>query len=243
MTAIILIALGSIFILSGIYIYPKAAVAPKISDSAKLESAIDTAISDGLLTKNEKDTIRRIAADTALDPEKAIVDAERKLLALNIRAEAEVIDPGKRSGDDFEKYIVKKFDHRYFKIKNWAGDKYVNGRYAETTPQPDLQMEFNMKGESHLFAVECKWRKNDRNEGFEFASAAQLERYRKFEAEKGIPVFIAIGMGGEGGAPEQLFIIPLKRLKFNFITLSYLNDFEKNKDKMFFFDQEKGILR
>ena len=119
----------------------------------------------------------------------------------------------------------------------------MEGRYAETTPQPDLLMEFKLKEESTLFAVECKWRKNEKKEGFEFATEAQLERYIKYEAEKGIPVFVAIGMGGEGGNPERLFIIPLKRLKRNYITIDYLAKFEKKMDKKFFFDNEQGILR
>jgi NDP-sugar pyrophosphorylase family protein len=153
-----------------------------------------------------------------------------------------MIDQNKKSGDDFEKYIVKKFDRQYFKIKNWAGDKYVEGRYAETTPQPDLLMEFHLKGESYPFAVECKWRKNDRNESFEFASETQLERYRKFESEKKIPVFVVIGLGGEAAEPEHLYIIPLKRLKYNFITLEYLEQFKKNMETEFFFDKKTGDL-
>lgn len=53
---------------------------------------------------------------------------------------------------------------------------------------------------------------------------------------------IAIGMGGEGSDPKQLFIIPLKRLKYNRISIDYLKQFEMQIDKMFFFDKEQGIL-
>lgn len=243
MTAIFLIAIGSIFIIAGTVIYSKAPNSKKIPDTSRMESAVDTAIADGVLTKNERDTIRKIAVEVAIDPDKAITDAEGKMATLNIKAETAIIDQNKKSGDDFEKFVVQKFDKKYFNIENWAGDKYVDGRYAKSTPQPDLLIEFKLKGESYPFAVECKWRKNHKKDGFEFASEAQLERYRKFEAEKQIPVFVAIGLGGEGADPEHLYIIPLKRLKYNFITLDYLEQFKKNKEKKFFFDKETRILR
>jgi hypothetical protein len=243
MTATILILLGIILFITGVIMYAKAPEKPKAPDTSKLTFTVDAAIADGVLTKNEKTSIRRVATDTLLNPDQAILDAELKMAGLNIKPETEVIDQNKKSGNDFEKFIVQKFDKKYFHIKNWAGDKYIEGRYAETTPQPDLLMEFHLKGESYPFSVECKWRKNERNESFEFATNEQLDRYRKYETDHKIPVFVAIGMGGEGSNPKQLFIIPLKRLKYNKITLDYLKQFEKQIDKEFFFDKEDGILR
>lgn len=243
MTAIILITIGSILLISGVFMYAKAPERIKVPMASKLEFTVDAAIADGVLTKNEKTSIRKVATDESLDPDKSIIDAELKMAGLNIKPETEIIDQNKKNGDDFEKFVVQKFDKKYFSIENWAGDKYINGHYAKTTPQPDLLIEFKLKDESSLFAVECKWRKNERMDSFDFATEAQLERYRKFEAEKGIPVFVAIGIGGDGGNPEQLFIIPLKRLKYNHITIDYLKKFEKQIDKKFFFDKEQGILR
>jgi hypothetical protein len=242
MTATILIILGIILFITGVIMYAKAPEKLKVPDTSKLAFAVDAAIADGVLTKNEKASIRKVATDELLNPDQAILDAELKMAGLNIKAETEIIDYKKKSGNDFEKFIVQKFDKKYFIIKNWAGDKYVKGRYAETTPQPDLQMEFNLNGERSLFAVECKWRKTEKN-GFDFATEAQLKRYKKFEVEMGMPVFVAIGMGGEGGDPERLFIVPLKKIDNNYITIDYLKKFEKQIDKRFFFDKELGILR
>jgi hypothetical protein len=243
MTATILIILGIILFITGVIMYAKAPEKLKVPDTSKLAFTVDAAIADGVLTKNEKTSIRKIATDELLDPDQAILDAELKMAGLNIKPETEVIDQNKKSGNDFEKFIVQKFDKKYYIIKNWAGDKYVNGRFAETTPQPDLLIELKQKEGNKLFAVECKWRKNERNESFEFASNEQLDRYRKYETEHKIPVFVAIGMGGEGSDPKQLFIIPLKRLKYNKISIDYLKQFEMQIDKEFFFDKEQGILR
>jgi hypothetical protein len=246
MVAVSLIVVGVVFIIAGIVFFPKQHKLPDIPDipdAVRLEIAIDTAIADGVLTGNEIKAIRKIAQDNLSDADLAVQKAEERMAGMKIKAETAMIDQNTKSGDDFEKYIVKKFDRQYFRIKNWAGDKYVEGRYAETTPQPDLMMEFHLKGESYPFSVECKWRKNDRNESFEFASETQLERYRKFESEKKIPVFVVIGLGGEAAEPEHLYIIPLKRLKYNFITLEYLEQFKKNMETEFFFDKETGDLK
>lgn len=243
MTATILIILGIILFITGVIMYAKAPEKPKAPDTSKLAFTVDAAIADGVLTKNEKTSIRKVATDELLDPDQAILDAELKMAGLNIKPETEIIDQNKKSGNDFEKFIVQKFDKKYYIIKNWAGDKYVDGRFAETTPQPDLLIELKQKEGNKLFAVECKWRKNERNESFEFATNEQLDRYRKYETEHKIPVFVAIGMGGEGSNPKQLFIIPLKSLKYNKISIDYLKNFEKQIDKEFFFDKEYGILR
>lgn len=246
MISVSLIVVGVLLIIIGVATFPKQHKTSDIGlmpDELRLEVAIDTAIADGVLTLNERNSIRKVAQDTFADADLAVQTAENRLAELKLKPETEIIDQYKKSGNDFEKYIVKKFDLRYFKIKEWAGDKYVEGRYAETTPQPDLLMELNTKGKSHLFAVECKWRKRYGKSGIEFATDEQLERYKKYEKEKGIPVFIAIGIGGEGDNPEQLFVIPLKRLKYSSIGKDYLVQFKKEKESDFYYDYEKQLLR
>jgi len=86
--------------------------------------------------------IKQIAVEKELDYNKIISDIEIQLLALDNDSETEIIDCNKKNGDDFEKFVVQKFDKKYFTIKEWAGDKYVNGKYAETTSQPDILFEF-----------------------------------------------------------------------------------------------------
>ena len=203
---------------------------------------MDAAIADGTLTKNERETLRRIVLDYGQDPDRVILDAEQKLSDQKIKAETEVIDQNKKNGNDFEKYIVKKFDHKFFTIKNWAGDKFVEGRYAETTQQPDLLMEFKLKGEGHLFAMECKWRERLYRGGVEFATVEQLNRYSKFQKKEKIPVYVAIGLGGEADNPEQLFIVPLTSFESNFISKKDLSQFWKSREKDFFYNLNTEIL-
>lgn len=207
-----------------------------------LNNAIEIAISDGVLTANEKKIIRKIAKESQLDSESAIRSAENQLRDLKHESETELIDVNKKNGDNFEKFFVQKFDQKYFSIKEWAGDKYINGFYAETTQQPDLLIEFSYKKEVSTFSVECKWRKILNKGGIEFAKTDQLERYRAFEKKRRIPVFMAIGIGGESKAPEKLYIVPLQKVISNFINEDQLIQFEKDVKKNVFYDYKKRIL-
>jgi len=243
MTGIILIIAGSILLLTGIvFISLPSKTNKKTSGNKELENLVELVIADGVFTKNEKDQIKKFAIDKSLDYEPIILDIEDKLNNRGIDAETEIINQEKKNGDDFEKYVAHKFDPKYFKIKEWAGDKFSKGVYAETTLNPDLILEFTLRDEKKSLAVECKWRKKLFKNGVEFAKTDQLERYKKFESEKGIPVFIAIGISGKGAKPENLYIIPLKNITSSFLSIKDLEKFEKQLDKNFFFDTKTGIL-
>ena len=108
---------------------------------------------------------------------------------------------------------------------------------------PDLLFEFKLKDNTFLFAVECKYRSNYKNEGFEF-EIKDLEKYRQFEATKEIPVFVIIGIGGTSDNPEKLYIVKLSEIKHNFLSKEFLARFEKKDiNRNFFFDSEKIELR
>jgi hypothetical protein len=165
-----------------------------------------------------------------------IVGVEKNSIHEPKEMKIKTFDSPEKKGYDFEKYIVQKFDKKYFKIKEWAGDKYINGIYAETTVYPDVLFEFKLNDVTKHFAVECKWRNHINKNGIEFASTAQLDRYRKYEITKEIPVFVAIGIGGTASNPEHLYIIPLKKVKSTVLQISELNYYKKAKNKKFFYD-------
>ena len=164
---------------------------------------------------------------------------------LNINIETEIIDYNKKNGDDFEKFIVKKFSKIFFNVKEWAGDKYIDGIFADTTQQPDILFEFRLHEEANAveFSVECKWRKEIKDNTVQIADKKQLERYKQFEKKRGVPVFIALGVGGTGNSPEQLYIIPLKIISSNLISQYELIAYKKNIKKDFYFDAEKKTLK
>lgn len=235
---------GLLILIIGVMIYFNSNNKTEVYDNGReLEKVIEMAVADGILTDNERKLIEQIAIEKKLDYNEIIISVEKQISNSNTDSETEIIDYNKKNGDDFEKFIVQKFDKKYYTIKEWAGDKYINGTYARTTPQPDILLEFKLKQKSSQFSVECKWRKNLYKNGVEFAKREQFERYKDFQSDKKIPVFIAIGIGGKGLSPEQLFIVPLAEIDSNFIHINKLKNYEKKIDSNFFFDIETNELK
>ena len=198
-----------------------------------LKKIIKMAIADGVLTPNEQKVIEEICTEEGFDFIEVIKNVKKQISELNIDNETELIDYNKKNGDDFEKFVVQKFDKKYFRIKEWAGDKYINGIYAETTLHPDLLIEFGSNKD--VFSVECKCRKKLSEKGMFFINNEQLDRYKLFEKERKISVFIIIGIGGKGITPNELYIVPVKEIKDYYIPIDRLIKYKKNINQNFFF--------
>lgn len=151
----------------------------------------------------------------------------------------------KQKGDDFEKYVVQKFSKSYFSVLEWASDKYVNGTYPKSNTHPDLTLKFKFKDTDIDFAVECKYRSDYYKNGVEWCTERQMSNYQAFAKEKGIKVFVVIGIGGVATAPEELYIIPLTEINAIFLDKAFLGKYRKDnfKDKNLFYDYENEVLK
>jgi len=150
----------------------------------------------------------------------------------------------KEKGTRFEKYILHKFNLKYHKIKEWRGDKFANGIYAESTKNPDIEVEFSLRDTKRIFAVECKWRRIYSRNGIQWARKEQIYNYKRYSEENNIPVFAAIGVGENPENPKDVFVIPLDDLIEPFLTLDFLEKYRRlDKNKYFFFDPEKSVLK
>ncbi len=242
MIGIALIVVGIISFSTGVYLYGKPAKEQLSNPKENLDKIVEMAIADGVLTNNERKLIEDAVNESGANFDEIINKVETRLAESTEKSETAIIDQSKKSGDDFEKFVVKKFDTNFFKVKEWAGDKYVDGVYAETTLQPDLIMEIKVGRKTAELAVECKWRRTLSNGGVTFATNEQLKRYKAFGKERDIPVFVALGLGGEGDNPDELFILPLNEMNDNFISHGALKKYFKNMDKDFYFDIKKKYL-
>jgi hypothetical protein len=244
MTGIIIMGLGVLLFVSGAFVY-KAEQKPevKVDYEKQMSQFIDLAVADGVLTKNEEKKITELAIESNMDAVALIREARSRIELSEEDSETEVIDHIKKSGDDFEKFVVKKFNPKYFNVVEWAGDKYIDGIYADTTLHPDLLMEITVKNKTELFYVECKWRKGFNGNKVSFARKDQFERYKKFENEKKLPVFISLGIGGKASQPESMCILPLRFIYSNSITKEDLKKYERNMKNDFFFDIKENTLK
>lgn len=100
-------------------------------------------------------------------------------------------------------------------------DYSQNGIHAEENSQPDLRF----RKEGKPFAIECKWRRDFFKDRIDWAGDFQIRNYNDFQREQKMPVFVALGVGGTPEAPENLYLVPLSRLKYSFATRDYLQPF------------------
>lgn len=103
---------------------------------------------------------------------------------------------------------------------------------------PDLEMELVFTGkQKYRFAVECKWRQDFYDGKINWAEDSQIVSYRMFQDRVRIPVFVAIGIGGEPSAPDKLFVTPLNNIcMYNEVYESDLIPFKRRPTRNFFFD-------
>ena len=255
MLGIFLIGIGISFVLGGIWVLTqtsaiqKSAIAPVIeiprsnqTASDSLSLVIATAMVDGVITPKEEKSIREFSSQAGENPDLILLQIKQDLADSSEESETELIDKNQKAGYDFEKYIVSKFDKKYFSIQNWASDKFTEGRYAEANLHPDIQLTLKLDGVGYPLAVECKWRSEPSSKFVKYANPDQLKRYQEFETKTGNPVFIALGIGGKPSAPKSLYIIPIQAFQNPVQHLDNLSKYRKDVDKLFFYDSETRTL-
>ncbi|MBG9377193.1 hypothetical protein I5907_13195 [Panacibacter sp. DH6] len=148
----------------------------------------------------------------------------------------------KEKGDAFEKWVIERFNSKYFKIKEWRSDKYHAGLYAASNMMPDLVLELKSNGVVTAFAVECKWRSAYFQNTIELAKEYQLKNYKEYALKNSLPVFIILGVGGQPADPSSIFIIPVEELDTNVLTKNELSSYFKKSKGTFYFNAESKML-
>ncbi|QNF31900.1 hypothetical protein HUW51_03870 [Adhaeribacter swui] len=202
-------------------------VAQNLPDANK--SILDYSLIADKLTK-QKDNLTTASEAEA----KATFPKKRKMNRL--------ANDSKKKGYDFEKYVIRKFDKKQFKLKVWDERNYLESISTETVRQPDLIYQYTQEGILDSFAVECKWRKQFQDNEIEIATHQQIENYKIFEKKTGLPVFITLGIGGEPASPKQIYIIPLNKIFSNKVDISFLMEFEQVPSRNFIYDSRTKNL-
>lgn len=126
-------------------------------------------------------------------------------------------------GTRFEQYVSTLFPEPDFIVQDRTRDvsKFLNRR-VESDTHPDFVFRNQKTGKS--FAVECKWRgKWAYNKSGELGIWWRLyqgERYAAYGKESGIPVFVALGIGGSPERPKEVYFLEADRLHYAFLNQS-----------------------
>ena len=137
----------------------------------------------------------------------------------------------------FEEYVIKLFSERYFELKEWRrSEKIIDPFLLSTYSNPDLELVF-MGVKKHRFAIECKWKNKFIDGKIAWAPERKIRVYKEFQNKTGMPVFIAIGIGGSPSSPEKLFVTPLDHIcKCSEVYESGLIPYKRKPTNKFFYD-------
>lgn len=151
-------------------------------------------------------------------------------------------------GHEFEKYVLDLFEKDDFAYVTVTSDyASKSGAFVESSMNPDLVIR--CKKSKQKFAVECKfrsnlyWNKERKAEMLQWSSPAQMRRYREYQKEEGIPVFVVIGLGGFPDDPEYMFCLPLNEAKYADLFPSFLEKYERKPTKAFKWDSSTKELK
>jgi len=137
-----------------------------------------------------------------------------------------------KKGEAFQDYIRKhlftkdKFDMLH-KTPSYATNK--NDYIIEDSEKPDFKFRAIKTGKE--FFVEAKYRSRYYEDKVEWCKPFQLKRYK--EIDKKLPVYIALGLGGDPDSPDQVFFIPVNDIKYSYskLFLSFLKNYKVPNDK------------
>ena len=107
--------------------------------------------------------------------------------------------------------------------------------YIENTKEPDFKFRAIKSGKE--FWVEAKYRSIYYEDRVDCCKPFQLKRYK--EIDKQLPVYITLGVGGEAGSPDQVFLIPIKDIKYSKLFRSFLRNYEVPNDKAIDYERLK----
>jgi len=129
-------------------------------------------------------------------------------------------------GEDFERYVsTKLFPAEKYELLHQTHNYTTNKeRYVDESKEPDFK--FRSKINNKEFYVEAKYRKYYHENAIPWCNEYQLKRYQTID--KDIPVFIVLAVGGEPSSPDELFLIPMRNIKYTTLFRSFLTKYSSN---------------
>ena len=127
-------------------------------------------------------------------------------------------------GDEFERYIrVNLFPPANYALLHKNYDYFTTQYFEiESSKEPDFRFKAQTSGTE--FFVEAKYRSHFFRGKLEWCKTYQLRRYQAIN--KDTAIFIVIGVGNNPLAPEQIFLIPMKEIKYTVLFQSFLRKYK-----------------
>ena len=134
----------------------------------------------------------------------------------------------------FREFIENKFNDKYFTIKTITIDNKNNA---------NLQIKYNIKGNTGLFYVQTQWIELTNNEFITFTNN-EITNYQTYFQNNTEPFYKIVGINGKPNEPKLLYIIPVNKINTNKLLFKKIEPFKKEKiNSNFFFDTKEKILQ
>jgi hypothetical protein len=126
-------------------------------------------------------------------------------------------------GEEFENFIKSKLftSDDYDTLERTHDYTSNKNDFIDSSKKPDFKFRSRKSGKE--FFVEAKYRSALYKGSFEF-KPYQLERYRAINKET--PVFIGIGIGSQPKSPEQVFLVPVRDIRYTTLFHSSLSEYQ-----------------
>lgn len=155
-----------------------------------------------------------------------------------------LLNKNMNNDNDFEKWIVDKFNQNIYSFEEWQSDNLVNDIYANTELVSKFKICCSMNtGESKCFAIVCVWLENFNNGYITWAKEYPINGFNGYAEKLNFPVYILLGIDGYPSDPLRFFIIPLNKISTCYFDENELDSFSQNYlNKEFSFDFKTNIL-
>jgi hypothetical protein len=115
-------------------------------------------------------------------------------------------------------------------------DLLLNNIDASTSNR-EPYFKFKSHDSGREFYVDARYLTEDSDAPVEWCRPSELQKYQ--EIDNNTPVYISIGAGPQPAAPRQVFLFPIKSIRFNKLLYSYI---EKYKISVTRTVEEKDLL-
>lgn len=141
----------------------------------------------------------------------------------------------------FEAFVVTLFDPLYFRPRRPKAEHVFAAKVSEGETVPDLEFEFNHKETRMRFAIKCLYYKNRSSRELQLFSAERQQVFREFEEDQKMDLYYILGIGGTPDDPKELYLVPSKAIRSEFIRKEALRPYWKSG--MFFYNKSARRLQ
>ena len=156
-------------------------------------------------------------------------------------AEAEHVVRDFKTQSGFESFVVTLFDPLFFKCKRLKNEHVYAGTGGNAEIGPDVVIDFKQKDTHARFAIKCQYYANIAKNEVQLFTTERQRLFRQFEQESDMDVYYVMGFGGSPDDPRELFFLPAKAVKGEYISKAALKQYSKSG--MFYYNRNTGRIQ